>query len=189
MTKQEEMILAHYLQYGSKTDAVRYGYNVKGKPQRHVNSIAQRFFRRPHIRLAVEIERELELQTMRINSRWVLRRAALLADFNIYRFIKTDDQGRAFFDFREATEDDWYCISEFSVKPMQKRGADKDIYKLQEVRLKPYSKIQALELVGKHVEVNAFKNEISHSGEINVHSVDTELYRKVRQQMLDDDDC
>lgn len=189
MTKIEEMILAHYLQYGCKTGAVRHGYNTKNMSRKDVGRMAQRFFKKPHIQLAMAIERELELKTMRINRRWVLRRAALLADFNIYRFIKVDEEGRAFFDFSSATEDDWYCISEYSVKPLHKGKNGSDVYKLQEIRLKPYSKIQALELVGKHVDVNAFKNEISHSGEVNVHHVDTEQYQKARKEMLDDDDC
>lgn len=189
MTKKEEMILTHYLQYGCKTNAIRYGYSTQNMSSKTVRNLAARFFRKPHIRVAIEIERELEMEAMRINSRWVLQRAVLLASFNIHRFVKVDDNGCAFFDFREATEDDWYCISEYSVKPMQKRKDGKDVYKFQEVRLKPYSKIQALELVGKHIAVNAFKNEVTHTGELNVHHVDTSQYQKARKKMLEDDDC
>lgn len=89
------------------------------------------------------------------DSQWVLKRAQLLADFNISSFITTDNYGNAIYDFSDATDDDWYCITEYTVDSISKGHGD-DKYDVKRVKIKGHCKLRALELVGKHVDVQAF---------------------------------
>lgn len=102
-----------------------------------------------------------------INAAWVLKRAALLADFNISKFIKVEANGDAVYDFSQASDDDWYCISEYTVDEI-KRGQGDGTCSVDRVRLKMFDKLRALELVGKHVNVQAFKEKIEHTGALNI---------------------
>lgn len=103
-----------------------------------------------------------ELQAKRsektqIDAEWVLKRAALLADFNINKFVVVKD-GTAYYDFSGATEDDWYCISDMTMDRIIKGSGD-DLYEVERVRLKSYDKLRAIELVGKHVNIQAFNEK------------------------------
>lgn len=124
-----------------------------------------------------------------VDSKWVLRRAKQLADFNISKFVTNDDEGKAVYDFSDATDDDWYCISEYTVDHLTKAGADDDTYNVERIKIKGHCKLRALELVGKHVDVQAFTERIEHSGEVIQIVMTADEYKKARQEMLDEDDC
>jgi phage terminase small subunit len=113
------------------------------------------------------IELAAEEEVMKIDAYWVLKRAALLADFNIRRFIKEDKFGNAVYDFSEATDDDWYCIHEYTTEEIS-RGQGDERYMVDKLKIKSYDKLRALELVGKHVDVQAFKDQVEHTGQIGM---------------------
>ena len=117
--------------------------------------------------IAVAIKERSKLT--KINAAWVLRRAAMLADFNIENFIVLDEQGVACYDFRRATRDDWYCIAEYTRKSVRGRTG---LIPVEEVKLKPYDKLRALELVGKHVDVSAFSENLNVRGSIEITHVE-----------------
>lgn len=100
---------------------------------------------------------------------WVLVRAAALADFNIKKFITVDKTGRLFYDFTQATDLDWYCISEVTVRTI---GQGVNRIPVEEVKFKSVDKLRALEMVGKHVTVQAFKDNVEHSGRIEVTAIE-----------------
>lgn len=136
-----------------------------------------RLVRRPTIVLAImEAMREKSLLA-RIDASWVLKRLALLADFSIKNFIVVDDNGRLYYDFAAATDDDWYCINEVTVTAVRAKHRDGDKLWVNQVRIKVGDKMKALELVGKHVDVQAFKERIDVNGTISI----TEVTRVVIQ--------
>jgi len=109
------------------------------------------------------IEQQKEVETLQIDALWVLKRAALLADFNINRFIRVQG-GEAVYDFSTATDDDWYCIQEYVVDNTFVKG-ECGLIPVDKLRLKTYDKLRALELVGKHINVGAFKEKLELSGD------------------------
>ena len=115
------------------------------------------------------IEAQKDLDTMKINSLWVLKRVALLADFNIAKFIKVSGD-KAYYDFSQATDDDWYCISEYAVDVAIAKVAEANketAMPVEKMKIKSYDKLRALELVGKHMDVDAFRTKVQHIGDIN----------------------
>jgi hypothetical protein len=125
---------------------------------------------------------------MNIDAQWVLKRAALLADFNINKFTVVNEEGVAFFDFTDATDDDWYCISEYTVDHIWK-GAGEMAYEVERIKLKPHCKLQALKLVGQCTSVGAFTENINHTGVVGFTQLSTGDFKAARAEMLADDEC
>ena len=117
----------------------------------------------------------------------VLHRALLLADFNIRRFIEIDESGKAYYNFKDATEEDWYCISEYSCDLVPQGKGDDRIY-VDRIKLKAYDKLRALELVGKHASVGAFGPLGTRDNPHHTVMMSVEDYKQARQELLDKDD-
>lgn len=101
------------------------------------------------------------------DKKWLLGRIRMLLDFNIERFIRTDDNGQPYYDFSEATEDDWWCISELTIDTIG-RGQGTDRVEVDRVKIKTEGKRGLLELYGKHVDVGAWEKELLGTGRIEV---------------------
>lgn len=99
---------------------------------------------------------------------WVQARLARIADFQINRFIKMIG-GRPHYDFSKATEEDWYCISEYTADAVI-RDSDIDVYPCEKIKIKSNCKMKALELMGK--TVGAFTDKVEHSGGVTIHFED-----------------
>lgn len=110
-----------------------------------------------HVFEAIQAAKAKRSEETKIDSAWLLKRLALIADFNINRFITTNSKGDAYYDFSEATDDDWYCITELTSDQIFKGSGD-DMYEVDRVKLKTMDRMKALELIGRHVEVQAFRD-------------------------------
>lgn len=112
-------------------------------------------------RAGVLMEDEKDITSMQIDAAWVLRKTALIANFNIKKFLVIEN-GEARYDFSTATDDDWYCISEFSNDLIFSKEGE---HVGNKTKLKAYDKMRALELVGKHVDIGAFRETVKLSGD------------------------
>lgn len=180
-TDKQRRCIAGYIKHGNKTKAYREAYDLSDPKSNTSRRNCQLFFRKPHIMAVIEqiqeeavkrscinldeivegstdvmIQRQKEVDNLAIDASWVLQRAALLADFNIRKFVKVDDHGNAVYDFSDATDDDWYCIQEYTAEEIA-RGQNADTYHVDKLKIKTYDKLRALELVGKHIDIQAFK--------------------------------
>lgn len=140
-----------------------------------------------HLRDAIHDEIERRFNVEKINSDWVLRRARLLAEFNIKKFIRVQG-GDAVYDFSQATDDDWYCIEEYATEQIE-RKMDGFMVPVDKLKIKTPSKTALLKLIGEHVAVQAFKQQIEHSGQVTNVTMTAEDYKKARAEMLAEDDC
>ena len=127
--------------------AIRAGYSEKTASEMGYENLSK-----PQIADAIADAMTERSAETKIDSAWVLKRAALLADFNIGKFVVVGDNGLGCYDFTSATLDDWYCIQEYTVKQVFK-----NVIPVTEVKLKRFDVLRALELVGKHVDVQAFR--------------------------------
>lgn len=165
MTPNQQKFADEYLiDLNAKQAAIR-----NGTPEKSARSVGSELLTFPDVAkyIAAAIKERSELT--KINAAWVLKRAAMLADFNIESFIVLDKQKRACYDFSQATRDDWYCIAEYTCKSVRGRTG---LIPVEEVKLKSYCKLRALELVGKHVDVSAFSENLNVRGSIEVTHVE-----------------
>ena len=200
-TAKQRKAITGYIRHGCKTKAYTDAYNYTNKTSQTTYAAAHRLFERPNIKLVIEqvhkeaikrsnikieelvqssvddlVEKAKDDEAILIDAFWVLKRAALIANFNIRKFIVTDDSGNAIYDFSEADDDDWYCIQEYSVEEIN-RGQGDNRFSVDKLKLKAFDKLRALELVGKHIQVQAFSenSKVEHSGEV-VHKSLSDFY-------------
>jgi|GEM_PF-3293749 len=184
LTDQQQDLVMEYIRHGNKMRAYRTAYPVPGQNEKTQQSSCYKVFNNPKVKAVIEhiqakaieranlrieeaiedfvesqVEQALKFEQATIDAEWVLRRASLLADFNIRKFIRVDSHGNAVYDFSDADDDDWYCIQEYTVEEIN-RGKGEDTYLVDKLKIKTYDKLRALELVGKHVEVQAFRDQI-----------------------------
>jgi phage terminase small subunit len=162
LSVKEQEFINHYLVHKKPYDAaIHAGYAESTAMTGAYTWISKDKCKENKKHVALEIERRMALLTKKadINAQWVLEKAALLASFNIKKFIKVNSKGDAYYDFTDATDDDWYCIEEFGVDQIAK-GKGEDRYDVERIKLKAASKIQALLTVGKHVNVKAFSDRL-----------------------------
>lgn len=162
--RQQRFVEEYLIDLCGSAAAKRAGYSENGADQQ-----ANALLSNPKIATVVSQALRERSEKTQIDAEWVLKRAALLASFNIKRFIKTLPDGQAVYDFSEATDDDWYCISEYTVDVIR-RG--KKVLPVERVKLKSFDKLRALELVGKHVDVAAFKDQITQNNLVLVNRVE-----------------
>ena len=155
--KQIRFIQEFMIDQNGTQAAIRAGYAESGASEE-----AYRLLSNAQIATALTEMQANRAAVVGIDAAWVLKRAGLLANFNIEKFI-TVKGGAAYYDFRAATTDDWYCISEYTVKTVRGHVG---LIPIDEVKIKAYDKARMLELVGKHVNVQAFKDRVEHTGEI-----------------------
>jgi phage terminase small subunit len=149
------MFVTHYLASGmGGPSAVKAGY-----APRTADVTASQLLRHPKVAEAIMRGQKKAQDITGIDSQWVLRRSALLAEFNINKFVRTQADGSPVYDFTNATDDDWYCISELTVDRIMK-GQGEGVYEIERVKVKAHDKLKAIELVGRNVLVQAFKDNI-----------------------------
>lgn len=190
LSKVQLEMLGHYAQHRSRRRAYEHVYpdEVGAKTPRELNAAAQRAFRSPLMREAMAQMEATAMARVQIDAAWVLRKAVLLADFNIAKFVVVDNEtGQAFYDFSEASDDDWYCIQELTVDEIT-RGRGGDQYEVERVKLKSFDKLRALELVAKHRDVQALEERINLSGQVGIAQIPVEDYKRAREEMLKQDD-
>ena len=140
-----------------KSDAYRHGYNVTKLSNKVVTVRAAELFSHPLVAAAVE-EMNAEAARLRsVDAAWVLAKLQLLAEFNINKFIVIRND-KAYYDFSKATDEDWYCITEYSRDTVTKAFGD-SLIEVDKVKLKSACKLTALKLAGQHVGVGAFQQE------------------------------
>jgi len=139
----------------SKVAAYRSAYKTEGWSAGSIQNGARKKFEHPLVRAAIEHADAKARYTTKIDAEWVLKRLAMLAEFNIRKFLRVDDLGNAVYDFSEATDDDWYCIDEYTVEALP-RGQGDERYETEKIKLKAQPKLKALELIGRITSVDAF---------------------------------
>jgi hypothetical protein len=189
-TAKMQAALGHYARdpSRSKVAAYKHAYDCSRMQTQTIAVRATELFKHPLMAQAVSHMKAAAAKTVAIDAAWVLKRAALLANFNIKKFIKKQADGTAVYDFTTATDDDWYCIDEYTVDTIAKgRGAD--AYEVDRVKLKSVSKIAALKMVGDHVDVKAFQENVNHTGAVVLANLNAEEFKEARREMLNEDKC
>lgn len=156
-----EQLFVFYLLQDERRNLTEAAVKAKLSDNREsCSSMGYRLSKSPAVVDLINKENKRRMDELRIDAKWVLKRAALLADFNINKFIKVNKKrGEAYYDFSKATDDDWYCISEYTADQIHKSVGD-DKIAVDRVKLKTADKLKALELVGKHIDVQAFNEKV-----------------------------
>lgn len=148
--KQKIFCMEYIKDLNATQAAIRAGYSEKAAGEH-----ASRLLRDVRVSGYVDSLKRARSEECRIDAKWLLKRLAMIADFNINKFLTVGSNGLAYYDFSNATDDDWYCISEYTSDQINKGSAQEPV-EVDRVRLKTMDRMKALEMIGKHIDVKAF---------------------------------
>ena len=160
----------HFIVHRDKSAAYRHAYNAGKMKPRTIHRKALELFKTPKVKAVVNAAITKASEDAGIDASWVLKRAAMLANFNIRKFIIVEN-GTAYYDFSQATDDDWYCISEYTVDEIGTGANGK--FLVDRVKIKTHDKIAALKLVGTHIDVQAFRENHAIGGSHDMPPIQT----------------
>jgi hypothetical protein len=159
-------IVEHFLKHGDRRVAFQF---MKIKSSKYNMT---RFFNRFDIKRIIHLhktgtakEAVKIMKEQGYDLAWVQSRLAVLADFNIQKFLTKKD-GIMYYDFSKATDQDWYCISEYTADAVV-RDDGLNMYPAINVKIKANCKMKAIELMGK--TIGAFTDKIEHAGAVSIH--------------------
>jgi len=155
--KQQRFVEEYLIDLNATQAAIRAGYSEKT-----AHAIGAENLTKPLIAKAIVNAKQERSEEVIADANWVLKRLKILAEFNIHKFISKQKDGTAVYDFSTATEDDWYCIGEYTTETISK-GMGDEKYDVDKVRIKSIDKLKALELAGKHVDIQAFSDRVEIS--------------------------
>ena len=130
-------------------------YKDAGGKAKRADQAAYELLRKPECKLFISKLKAERVERTKIDSDWVLERLAKLADVTIGDYITIDENGQPVVDLSDCTEEQLALLDGISVSYGQ-YGDSVDL------KLPPILKV--LDLIGKHVDVSAFKEKVEHSG-------------------------
>lgn len=134
--------------------AIRAGYSPKT-----ACVTASKLMNKEHVKSYIQELKSKRCGKTGFTAQEVLEKLAILARANIAKFFKRSECGSGFVMEipQNATPDDFYGISEITTE-IYLEGKGEDQKEVKRTKIKMESKLKALELAGKHVDVLAFDN-------------------------------
>lgn len=157
--KQQAFVLEFLVDLNASQAAIRAGYARKG-----VNAASYSLMQRPHIAAAIKEAMEARNQRTKVDADYVLNRLTEIDQMDLAAIHGDDGK---LLPIRQ-----WPLIWRQMVKEVDMKSG----------KVKFHDKLRALELLGKHVDVNAFRENVNHSGKIDINTLpDDELDRQIAQ--------
>ena len=176
--KQQRFIAEYLIDLNAAQAAIRAGYAVKGAKDQ-----AYQLMQRPEVVAAVKEAIEARNQRVQVDADYVLNRLTEIDQMDLLDILDDDMSIKPLSKWPKVWRQ---SLSGFDIAEMfEGVGKERDLVGLMK-KIKWPDKVKNLELLGKHVNVNAFRENVNHSGSINLTNMtDEELDRHIAQ--LSDD--
>jgi phage terminase small subunit len=145
LTPKQALFVQEYATDCNATQAaIRAGYSVKT-----AYSLGQRLLKNAEVAASLSKHQERRLADLEITNERILREAAAIAFGTIENFITFTSDGEPRIDLSQATSEQRAVLAEVQVEDFTEgRGEDKR--DVRRVKIKPYDKLRALEILMKH---------------------------------------
>ena len=176
--KQQRFVVEYLFNLNATQAAIRAGYAAKGAKDQ-----AYQLMQRPVIAAAIKEAMEARNQRTQVDADYVLNRLTEIDQMDLLDILDDDMSIKPLSKWPKVWRQ---SLSGFDIAEMfEGVGKERDLIGLMK-KIKWPDKVKNLELLGKHVNVNAFRENVSHSGSINLTNMtDEELDRHIAQ--LSDD--
>ncbi|SOB54759.1 terminase small subunit [Pseudomonas lundensis] len=176
--KQQRFIAEYLIDLNAAQAAIRAGYAVKGAKDQ-----AYQLMQRPEVVAAIKEAIEARNQRVQVDADYVLNRLTEIDQMDLLDILDDDMSIKPLSKWPKVWRQ---SLSGFDIAEMfEGVGKERDLVGLMK-KIKWPDKVKNLELLGKHVNVNAFRENVNHSGSINLTNMtDEELDRHIAQ--LSDD--
>ena len=184
LTDKQEMFCREYLIYLNATQAaIRAGYCVKT-----ANRTPSENMSKPDIQSRIAELKAQRNDLVGINATYVLNRLVEIDQMDVLDILNSTGELKPVADWPKV----WRTtLSGLEVMEMASEGGSAALLK----KIKWPDKVKNLELLGKHINVMAFKEQASHEhtgkngGPIEVATLTKDEYKAARREMMEDDDC
>lgn len=158
MTVKRHRFVAEYLVDLNATQAaIRAGYAKKGAKDQ-----AYQLMQMPEVAEAIKAAMDERNKRLQVDADYVLQRLTEIDQLDLADIFDLDGK---LMPIRQ-----WPLIWRQMVKEVDMKTG----------KVKFHDKLRALELIGKHVNVNAFREQVNHTGDINFTDMtDEELERRI----------
>ena len=178
MTPKQQCFVDEYLiDLNATQAAIRAGYSEKT-----ASSQGERLLRNVEVAAAIAEAQGDRSERTKIDADWVLTELAKLHATSMSDFLVTPDVGQPYLDLSEATPEQLASIEGLQLDTVREKGDDGRT--IDKIKVTLPGKLKTLELIGKHVDVQAFadRKEIGGigGGPLEVKDVTmTELARRL----------
>ncbi len=162
LAPDEQVFVYSYLAGKNMKDSAM----AAGKPEPSAGSWGARAVKKPHIAAAIAQEMEGRRKRLQIDADWVLMELKKIYDSSLAPFIDVpvDKEGKQYptpmFNFANVSPEQIAFLDSISISQGE-FGPNIKITKAQ--------KLKVLELIGKHVDVQAFKDKVELDGNVVLH--------------------
>lgn len=184
-TTDKEEVFCQAIAYDptlNDSDAYRKAYNCKNMKPESINRAAQKVKVRPNIAARVAKLREERANRTQINADYVLKRLGEMDAMDVIDILNDDGSMKS---VREWPKVWRISISGIDISELLAAGGDEKKTIAVIKKIKWPDKVKNLELIGKHIDVQAFKEKIDHSGEIAIHNLSEDEKRARVKQLLE----
>lgn len=156
LTAKQRLFVAEYLKDLNATQAaIRAGYSDKSA---HVNG--PRLLDNAEVKAAIDAATDKRAQAVGIDANWVLQRLALEAEADIADIYYEDGAVKPVHEWPKI----WRQGLVAGIKHQELRDSEGNRTGEFIVDVKISDRIRRIELIGKHVRVNAFQDIVEHKG-------------------------
>ena len=151
MTPRQQRFVEEYLKDPNATQAaIRAGYSKKTAEQQ-----GPRLLGNVGVAAAIQAAQAARSKRTGIDADWVLARLARLAEVTVADFLTIPDgAGQPRFDLSGATPEQLAAIEGLQLDTHREKGEDGGV--VEKIKLTLPNKLKTLELMGKHVDVQAY---------------------------------
>lgn len=152
--KQKRFCEEYLVDMNGTQSAIRAGYSAKT-----AYSIADELLRKPEIKEYVAKLRHEQRERVQVNADYVLRRLVEIDNMDVADILSESGALRPITDWPKVWRQ---FISAYEVSELIAAGDDKPIASVLK-KIKWPDKVKNLELIGKHVSVSAFSENLRHN--------------------------
>lgn len=184
LTDKQEMFCREYLiDLNATQAAIRAGYSAKT-----ANRTASENMSKPDIQSRIAELKAQRNDLVGINATYVLNRLVEIDQMDVLDILTSTGELKPIIQWPKV----WRTtLSGLDVIEMAAEGNKTALLK----KIKWPDKVKNLEMLGKHIDVMAFKEQTTHEhtgkngGPIEMATLTKEEYKAARREMLEDDDC
>jgi len=153
--KQSRFVEEYLIDLNATQAAIRAGYSAKT-----ANDQIGKLMATPHIKAAIDAARAARSEETKIDAAWVLKRLALEADADLADIYSENGAIKPVHDWPKIWRQGLVAGVEHVEVKDSEGNATGDVV----VKIKVSDRVRRLELIGKHVNVNAFQDQVAIAG-------------------------
>jgi len=183
--KQRRFVEEYLVDLNATQAAIRAGYSKKTAGQ-----IGDENLKKPQIAAAIHAAQADRAKRVEIDADYVLHRLVEIDQMDVLDIMTESMSLKPVSEWPKIWRQ---YLSGFDLAEMfEGSGDEREMVGILK-KIKWPDKVKNLELLGRHVGVQAFKERVEHTGKnggpVEIAALSKEEYKQARQEMLADDDC